>query len=98
MPKRLADLLELWRDQPPSVEDFPLAEEIFPAASYQYVFYGMGGALPYRLPPARPTLAREVERIGERARALAATLPSNRAYLDYVARQAAVRHQTGSAA
>lgn len=98
MPKRLADLLELWRDQPPSVEDFPLAEEIFPAASYQYVYYGMGGALPDRLPPARPTLAREVERIGERARALAATLPSNRAYLDHVARHAAVRHQTGSAA
>jgi hypothetical protein len=98
MPKRLADLLELWRDQPPSVEDFPLAEEIFPAASYQYVYYGMGGALPHRLPPASPALAREVERIGQRARALAAALQSNRAYFDQVARPAAVPHKTESAA
>ena len=25
---------------------FPLAEEMFPAASYQYVYYGMGGVVP----------------------------------------------------
>ena len=39
----LGALLELWRDQPPSAYDFPLAEEIFPAASHQYVYYGMTG-------------------------------------------------------
>ena len=46
IPPRLADLVRLWRDQPPSAYDFPLANEIFPAASYQYVYYGMGGAVP----------------------------------------------------
>ncbi len=37
VPPRLAELLELWRDQPPSSYDLPLVDEIFPAASYQYV-------------------------------------------------------------
>ena len=43
IPTRLAELLAVWRDQPPSTYDFPLSEEIFPAASHQYVYYGMGG-------------------------------------------------------
>ena len=42
IPKRLQELLELWRYQAPSRHDFPDAEEVFPAASYQYVLYGMG--------------------------------------------------------
>ena len=46
IPPRLADLVLLWRDQPPSAYDLPLANEIFSAASYQYVYYGMGGAFP----------------------------------------------------
>src|SRR4051794_3221909 len=33
IPPRLADLLRLWRDQPPSAYDLPLANEIFPAGS-----------------------------------------------------------------
>lgn len=42
IPARLQELLELWRYQPPSRLDFVQTEEIFPAASYQYVLYGMG--------------------------------------------------------
>ena len=42
VPDRLMELLELWRYRPPSRRDFPQIEEIFPAASYQYVLYGMG--------------------------------------------------------
>lgn len=42
IPDRLKELLELWRYRPPSRRDFPQIEEIFPAASYQYVLYGMG--------------------------------------------------------
>jgi 2-polyprenyl-6-methoxyphenol hydroxylase-like FAD-dependent oxidoreductase len=42
IPGRLQDLLSLWRYQPPSRLDFVQAEEIFTAASYQYVLYGMG--------------------------------------------------------
>ncbi|HEY8623804.1 MAG TPA: tryptophan halogenase family protein [Casimicrobiaceae bacterium] len=43
IPDRLKDLLELWRYQSPWFHDeFDRIEEVFPAASYQYVLYGMG--------------------------------------------------------
>ena len=85
IPDRLADLLAIWKYQPPSAADFPAVDEIFPAASYQYVLYGMGFT-----PPERGAIRiGEVERAvaamtqaGQRGRALAASLPTNRAYLD----------------
>jgi tryptophan 7-halogenase len=42
MPDRLAELLTLWRHRAPYRHDFFRVEEIFPAASYQYVLHGMG--------------------------------------------------------
>ncbi|HEU4625448.1 MAG TPA: tryptophan halogenase family protein [Steroidobacteraceae bacterium] len=43
VPERLKDLLLLWRYQSPWFHDeFDRIEEVFPAASYQYVLYGMG--------------------------------------------------------
>lgn len=43
IPDRLKDLLLLWRYQPPWFhEEFDRIDEVFPAASYQYVLYGMG--------------------------------------------------------
>jgi len=42
VPERLAEMLTLWRHRPPSRSDFYRIEEVFPAASYQYVLYGMG--------------------------------------------------------
>ena len=42
MPERLRDLLVLWRHQSPWLHDVHRIEEVFPAASYQYVLYGMG--------------------------------------------------------
>jgi len=41
-PESLKELLALWKFQPPWIYDFDHAEEVFPAASYQYVLYGMG--------------------------------------------------------
>lgn len=38
----LNDSLALWRTQIPNKYDFPLSEEMFPEASWQYVLYGMG--------------------------------------------------------
>jgi len=38
----LKEQLELWKYQPPTDNDFEQALEVFPAASYQYVLYGMG--------------------------------------------------------
>jgi tryptophan 7-halogenase len=42
IPEHLQELLLWWRHKTPSRHDFPQAEEIFTAASYQYVLYGMG--------------------------------------------------------
>jgi hypothetical protein len=90
-PPRLLELLELWRDQPPSSYDLPLADEIFPAASYQYVYYGMGGAVPDRLAQAGPAMRRKLVQVRERARGLSSALPTNRTYLDRVGADAARR-------
>jgi tryptophan halogenase len=43
IPDRLQGLMELWRWNAPWMHDeFDRADEVFPAASYQYVLYGMG--------------------------------------------------------
>ena len=41
IPPELQESLELWRYQSPKYQDLPLADELFPAASYRYVLYGM---------------------------------------------------------
>ena len=94
IPPRLAELLRLWRHQPPSRADFPMVDEIFPAASYQYVLYGMEFPAPTRGPIATPDRARTqtlLAQVDQRRRMLAAGLPTNRAYLD------ALRHATAPA-
>lgn len=40
-PESLRELLQLWARRAPSRNDFYRVEEVFPAASYQYVLYGM---------------------------------------------------------
>lgn len=42
IPDSLQALLALWRYHPPYDHDFTSNNEVFPAASYQYVLYGMG--------------------------------------------------------
>jgi tryptophan 7-halogenase len=43
IPDRLRNLLHLWKYQSPwFFDEFDRLEEVFPAASYQYVLYGMG--------------------------------------------------------
>lgn len=42
IPDSLRERLELWKLQEPNKYDFPMTEEMFPAASWQYVLYGMG--------------------------------------------------------
>ena len=89
VPPRLAQNLALWRDQPPSVWDFPQVDEIFSAASQHYVLYGMG----YTVPPASGAVSAQARaqlaEVRERARVLRAGLPTNRAYLDAACAQAA---------
>ena len=42
IPESLQELMTLWRYQSPWDHDFTSNNEVFPAASYQYVLYGMG--------------------------------------------------------
>ena len=89
VPQRLTDLLALWRDQPPSPRDLAQVDEVFPAASYQYVLYGMGFPPPAASvirPDAPPPALAQVE---QRARTLTASLPGNRAYLHALAAERA---------
>ena len=89
----LRDQLELWRTQPPSPADFAHADEIFPAASHQYVLYGMG-ATPPPAGPLRgdPGIAATLHQVRQRARTLGASLPTNRAYLRAIAPPAGMYH------
>lgn len=84
IPVRLTEQLALWRDQPPSIWDFPQINEIFSAASQQYVLYGMGFPVPARLPDVAPAASARLQDVHRKARALAAALPTNRSYFNSV--------------
>ncbi|WP_411018852.1 tryptophan 7-halogenase, partial [Salmonella sp. ZJJH19_0126] len=42
IPQSLQDLMQVWQYRAPADYDFASNNEVFPAASYQYVLYGMG--------------------------------------------------------
>lgn len=42
IPESLQELMQLWQYRSPTDQDFTSNNEVFPAASYQYVLYGMG--------------------------------------------------------
>lgn len=42
IPESLQDLMRLWKYRAPADHDFTSNNEVFPAASYQYILYGMG--------------------------------------------------------
>lgn len=90
IPDSLREMLELWRFRPPSQADFPHVDEIFSAASHQYVLYGMRPELargPYQPAEAHRIKARQLFDDNVRAanRCLA-TLPPHRALLEQIAR------------
>lgn len=85
VPERLAALMRLWSTQPPSAYDLPLADEMFPATSFQYVYYGMRGSLPRRLPQPSEPMRRRFDQIRQRERGLLMALPPNRTLLKSVA-------------
>ena len=90
IPDSLRENLDFWRHHCPWHDDFPHREEVFSAASYQYVLYGMGfrpEPTPWQLNESKRRLARE--RFAETRRyaeALSATLPDNRELLGRIAR------------
>jgi tryptophan halogenase len=90
IPDTLSDSLEFWQHHSPWHEDFSHREEVFSAASYQYILYGMGfqtHCAPWLLNDRDRNLALEkMSETAVHAKALAATLPSNRELLSKVRR------------
>jgi tryptophan 7-halogenase len=90
IPESLADGLDYWRHHCPWHEDFCHREEVFSAASYQYVLYGMGfrtATAPWLLSDAGRSRAREaMSETTRHARALGASLPGNRDLLTRIRR------------
>jgi len=90
IPDSLRNYLDFWRDHCPWHEDFSHREEVFSAASYQYILYGMG----FQTYPAswllndrdRALVREKMNETANYAKALSASLPSNRQLLSKVRR------------
>lgn len=87
-PARLGELLALWRHQPPSRYDLHRLDEVFPAASYQYILYGMGfrPQRPARRVPTGPAdRAEQAFRDGAAlTRRMLPALPGHRELIDHI--------------
>ncbi len=99
IPGRLHDLLALWAHRPPSRYDFNRIQEVFPAASYQYILYGMG----FRPEPGLARRDRAGEGNGEMAdgyfrhaadltRKMLPALPDNRTLIAHIVRHGLHQH------
>lgn len=85
MPDNLQALLELWQHRAPSMRDFNQVEELFPAASYAFVLYGLGyktscfnqGRRSAAVERGRSAVMEEDKKIQRHA----AALPGNREFL-----------------
>jgi tryptophan halogenase len=88
VPERLNELLKLWKYHPPwFFDEFDRLEEVFPAASYQYVLYGMGFQSEVRAEDTLDTelLASRLWQENERqSRELRSRLPTNRELLNKI--------------
>lgn len=91
VPASLQQLLDVWQYQLPDVTDFPDADQLFPAASYSYVLFGMG----FKPQWLRPLKANEIQRNQQLSAQLASNvaqlqriLPSNMALMQQLQQQA----------
>lgn len=88
IPERLREQLTLWRHRPPSRQDLPRAEEIFPSASYQYILYGMRFRPEAPVSPPRvETLRRAEDSFREAAdltRRMLSALPGHREMIEHI--------------
>lgn len=89
IPDSLRELLELWRYHYPGYRDFPQVDEVFSAASHQYILYGMGFHTHAR---QSVTYAADAEKASElfiqnsrKGKQLLRRLPENRALLAEIA-------------
>ena len=88
VPQRLQDMLTLWTYQSPwSFDELDRLEEVFPAASYQYVLYGMGfktKVVPEETAETAATAARLVRENDQATGDMRARLPKNRELLNKI--------------
>jgi tryptophan 7-halogenase len=88
IPDRLKNLLRLWKYQPPwFLDEFDRLEEVFPAASYQYVLYGMGfrtQVVPYENVGTEALAARFMNENLAMTRKLRSQLPTNRTLIQKI--------------
>jgi tryptophan halogenase len=88
IPERLRELLQLWRHRAPSRSDFPRTGEVFPAASYQYILYGMrfDGAATLRGSDSADLADQYFREAATLTRRMLPALPDNRSLLAHIAR------------
>jgi len=88
VPERLKELLTLWKYQSPwFFDEFDRLEEVFPAASYQYVLYGMGfetEVIPEETVDTEPLATRLRQENDRQTQQLRAQLPKNRELLNKI--------------
>ena len=88
VPDRLKDMLTLWKYQSPwFFDELDRLEEVFPAASYQYVLYGMGFRTEVMPEDLVESAADAVKLVQENARMtaeLCTRLPRNRELLNKI--------------
>ena len=87
VPESLKEDMEIWRHRGPIYSDFEGVAELFPAASYQYVLYGMGYKPDYSAQSYLYSRQNEAQRLVERNQALTrqllTSLPPHRDYIDH---------------
>lgn len=91
IPDSLKELLQLWQFQPPENNGFLSPYDLFPAASYQYILYGMGfqtkdnflGNTEQQQVKAKAAL----DKVNSRKHKVIPLLPSNREILDEIGQQ-----------
>ncbi|PIB95230.1 tryptophan halogenase family protein [Caulobacter sp. X] len=90
IPESLSEALRLYRHQPPWHDDFDRAVEVFPAASYQYILYGMG----FQTEPSPRGLSADetlraqklMDKVRDETEALVGALDANRDLLAKISR------------
>ena len=84
IPQTLLDNLALWQYQSPWLNDFDRAQEVFSAASYQFILYGMKHlpAFPKMNMPA--SIIEHFSNNQQAAKQGLANLPTNRQLLEHI--------------
>lgn len=88
IPQSLQDLMQVWQYRAPADYDFASNNEVFPAASYQYVLYGMGFKSDYSMTPYRLNdhafAQSQFTKNKTMTKQAVSSLPSNRELLDKI--------------